>query len=76
MEIGRVPKFLNNLKSGRFLTFDPVRIDRVDDGKTLEPPQLTDDSQGIVKVNAQGDHTCSVKVSLHELAAGDLARRE
>ena len=76
MEIRGVSKFFNNLKSGCFLTFDPVRIDRIDDGNALESAEFTDEPQGIVKATTQGDDLCSVKVRLHELAACDLARRE
>ncbi|MFL5874098.1 MAG: hypothetical protein ACJ75T_11605 [Solirubrobacterales bacterium] len=69
----RLSQVLDHLEGSRLLTFDPVRIDRVDQLDRVLLGELADDPQGVVEVALQGDDAGAVHQRLGELADRDLS---
>ena len=73
VDIRRVAQFLDDFEGRRFLSFDPERIDRVDDLETPVGAEFTHQPQGIIKVAADGDDFGPVNKSLEQFAGGDFS---
>ena len=73
MEVRRVSQVVHDFESGRFLSGDPVGVDRVHDREIIAPSQRTNNKQGVVEVAIDRDNFRAVGESLHQLTARDLA---
>ena len=76
VEVRGVSKLFDDLERSRLLSLDAVRVDRIDDGDSVESTEFPNKAQSVVEISPHGDHLCAVEVGLDEFSARDLARRQ
>ena len=72
MEIGCLPQNFNDLECGGFLAFDPVRINRVDDGDGMAIRNFAHQSQRDIEIAAHRNHLGAAHERLGQFAQGDF----
>ena len=76
MKIRRVAQQIDNLKRRRLLPGDPIRVDRIHNGKISSPAEFAHNSKRIVKISFDRDDLRSVHKSLHQFTAGNFSGRQ
>ena len=76
MEIRRVAENVDNFEGSGLLAGDPIRVDRIYNGKIAGLAELTHESQCVVKIAIDRDDLSSVSKSLKQFSRRNFSRRQ